>query len=137
MMRVCHTAWNSLRANGFATSEAMNSDRSLDVQVYVECRNHFANNWWVGHRNGSAGLQNPNTADIQNFKAGEDWTNQMIQDDGGHQCDDVRFWVNLPPKSTLIDHSGYEAEARGEQQVQSAGVALGVKEVERVFRLLG
>jgi hypothetical protein len=97
MIRVCHTAWNNLRSTAYATSEQMNSDRQLDVQVYVECRKHFGNNWWAGHRNGSAGLQNPNTADIQNFKAGEDWTNQMIQN-GGHQCDDVRFWVNLPPK---------------------------------------
>jgi len=97
MMRVCHTAWNSLRSSGYATSEQMNGNRQLDVQVYVECRKHFAGDWWAGHRNGSAGLQTPNTPDIQNFKAGEDWTHQMIQD-GNHQCDDVRFWVNLPPK---------------------------------------
>jgi hypothetical protein len=53
------------------------------------------NRGWAGHRNGSSGLSNPNTADIQNFKIGEDWTNTQVQN--GHPCDDVRFWVNLPP----------------------------------------
>ncbi len=95
MIRTCHTAWNNLKSTDFATSEQMNSSRPLDVEVYVECRNFYGANWWAGHRDGTAGLQNPNTPDIENFKAGEDWTNQMIQS-GSHQCDDVRFWVTLP-----------------------------------------
>jgi hypothetical protein len=98
MIRTCHPAWNGLGASSYQTCTAMNGDnatsRALDVQVYIECRNHYGNNWWAGHRNGSAGLSNPNTADIQNFKAGMDWTWTQIQN--GHLCDDVRFWVNLP-----------------------------------------
>jgi hypothetical protein len=98
MIRTCHPAWNGLGASSYQTCTAMNGDnatsRALDVQVYIECRNHYGNNWWAGHRNGSAGLSNPNTADIQNFKAGMDWTWTQIQN--GHTCDDVRFWVNLP-----------------------------------------
>jgi hypothetical protein len=95
MIRTCHTAWNNLAAKDYATSEQMNSDRALDVEVYIECRNHYGTSWWAGHRDGTSGIQNPNTPDIENFKAGEDWTNQMIQS-GNHQCDDVRFWVTLP-----------------------------------------
>ena len=38
----------------------------------------------------------PNTADIQNFKAAMDWTyDQLVQ--GDHFCDDVRFWANVQP----------------------------------------
>jgi hypothetical protein len=99
MIRTCHPAWNGLSSSSYTTSMAMNGDnatsRALDVQVYIECRNYYGNNWWAGHRNGSSGLSNPNTADIQNFKIGMDWTNTQIQN--GHLCDDVRFWVNLPP----------------------------------------
>jgi len=98
MIRTCHPAWNGLGASSYQTCTAMNGDnatsRALDVQVYIECRNYYGNNWWAGHRNGSSGLSNPNTADIQNFKAGMDWSNTQIQN--GHLCDDVRFWVNLP-----------------------------------------
>lgn len=90
MIKVCHPAIQTT-----AQATAMNSNRALDVQVYVECRKYYGSSWWAGHRNGSSGISNPNTPDIQNFKAGEDWTNQMIQS-GNHQCDNVRFWVSLP-----------------------------------------
>jgi hypothetical protein len=100
MMRMCHAAWNGMNGNACNPASAcpaaqMNQSTALDVQVYIECRNMFGTRWWGGHRDGSAGLSNPNTPDIENFKAGEDWTDQMIQT-GGHQCDDVRFSVNLP-----------------------------------------
>jgi hypothetical protein len=89
MIKTCHPAIQT-------TTQAaqMNSNRALDVQVYVECRKYYGSSWWAGHRDGSAGIANPNTTDIQNFKAGEDWTNAQIQN--GHQCDNVRFWVNMP-----------------------------------------
>jgi hypothetical protein len=72
---------------------AMNSNKSLDVQVYYECRNYYGNNWFAGHRNGSSGLANPNTQDIQNFIEGYNWTYNNIAD---HLSDDVRFWVSIP-----------------------------------------
>jgi hypothetical protein len=98
MIRTCHTPWNGLGSSSYLTSTAMNGDtttsRALDIQVYIECRNYYGANWWAGHRDGSAGIANPNTADIQNFKAGEDWTYAQLQN--GHMCDNVRFWVSLP-----------------------------------------
>lgn len=94
MARVCHSAWNGLSSGNYSTMAAMNSSRSLDVQVYNECRSYFGNNWFAGHRNGSSGLSNPNTTDINNFKAGYDWTYNMLS---GHETDDVRFWVSIPP----------------------------------------
>jgi hypothetical protein len=93
MMRQCHSAWSNLGSGDYATSAAMNSSRSLDVQVYSECRSHFGDSWWAGHRNGASGINNPNTQDIRNFRAATDWTNSMLS---GHLTDDVRFWVDVP-----------------------------------------
>lgn len=93
MMRQCHPEWRGYGANDYAVSGAMNSSRSLDVQVYNECRNYYGNQWFAGHRNGSSGLANPNTQDINNFRAGYEWTYNQL---AGHECDDVRFWVDIP-----------------------------------------
>ncbi|WP_083608214.1 carbohydrate-binding domain-containing protein [Teredinibacter haidensis] len=93
MMRQCHSAWTGYGSGDYSVSAQMNSSRSLDVQVYNECRNYFGSNWFAGHRNGSSGLSNPNTTDINNFKAGYDWTYNQLS---GHECDDVRFWVSIP-----------------------------------------
>jgi hypothetical protein len=93
MARVCHSAWNNLGSGDYNTMAAMNSNKSLDVQVYYECRNYYGNNWFAGHRNGSSGLANPNTQDIQNFIEGYNWTYNNIAD---HLSDDVRFWVSIP-----------------------------------------
>ena len=93
MMRQCHSEWRGYSANDYAVSGAMNNSRSLDVQVYNECRNYYGNQWFAGHRNGASGLVNPNTQDINNFRAGYEWTYNQL---AGHECDDVRFWVNIP-----------------------------------------
>ena len=94
MMRVCHPAWNALGPNDYNTGAAVNSNRTLDVTVYNECRAYYAGNlWFAGHRNGATGLANPNTQDINNFIAGYNWTYTNIFN---HLDDDVRFWVSLP-----------------------------------------
>lgn len=93
MMRQCWSAWRGYGSGSYSVSAAMNSSRSLDVQVYNACRNYFGSNWFAGHRNGSSGLSNPNTQDINNFKTGYNWTYNQLS---GHECDDVRFWVNIP-----------------------------------------
>ncbi len=93
MARICHPAWSGQAASAYSTMTAMNSSRTLDVQVYNECRSYYGDRWWGGHRNGSTGLNNSNTTDINNFKAAMDWTNTMLN---GHTTDDVRFWVTIP-----------------------------------------
>jgi hypothetical protein len=95
MIRMCHPAWNGMTASQYSTSTAMNSDRRLDVTVYDECRAMYGDRWWAGHRNGSSGLNNPNTQDIRNFKAAMDWTYDKLSS-GNHFCDDIRFWANVP-----------------------------------------
>jgi hypothetical protein len=92
MMRHCHSAWNNLGSGDYNTGAALNNNRSLDNQVYQECRNYYGSNWWAGHRGGESGLNNPNCCGIPEFKAGYDWTYNQI---GNHMTDDVRFWVDI------------------------------------------
>lgn len=66
---------------------------SGDVSTWNAIRSHFGGNYWAVHRNGSSGLSNPNTQDIKNFKAANDWTNSKLS---GHLTDDVRFWCSIP-----------------------------------------
>jgi hypothetical protein len=94
MMRQCHAAWKNLTANDYSNSTAMNSNKSLDVQVYNECRSYWGDQkFFAGHRNGSSGLSNPNTQDINNFISGYTWGYNQLS---GHESDDVRFWVDIP-----------------------------------------
>ncbi|WP_246434611.1 carbohydrate-binding domain-containing protein [Teredinibacter haidensis] len=93
MMRQCHSSWTGYSSGDYSVSDQMNSSRGLDVQVYYECRNYFGDSWFAGHRNGSSGLSNPNTTDINNFRSGYNWTYNQLS---GHECDDVRFWVDIP-----------------------------------------
>jgi len=94
MARQCHPAWQGMSSSQYSTSTAMNGDRALDATVYKECWTFFGDKWFGGHRNGSSGLQNPNTSDIQRFKSAWEWTRTQIGT--AHQCDNVRFWVNVP-----------------------------------------
>lgn len=93
MMRECYEPYRGLGTDGY-TSIDINENLATDVAVYDACRDYFGDRWWAGHRNGASGLQNPNTADIQNFKAAEDWTYEMLSS-GDHFCDDVRFWARV------------------------------------------
>ena len=94
MMRQCHAAWKNLGASSYNTGAQLNSNKSLDVQVYNECRSYFGTQkFFAGHRNGASGLANPNTADINRFIAGYNWTYNNI---ANHLTDDVRFWVSIP-----------------------------------------
>jgi hypothetical protein len=54
---------------------------------------NILNRWVAGHRNGASGLANPNTADINLYKGGVDWTEQQLN--GGHLSDNERFWVDV------------------------------------------
>jgi len=92
MMRQCHAAWNG--SSDYMLSAAMNSNLTLDVQVYNECRSMFGTNWWSGHRNGANSL-GTNTFDIRVFKAAMDWTWSSLQEGGGHFEDDVYFWADV------------------------------------------
>lgn len=95
MMRHCHPAWTGLSSSDYATGAALNTDLGLDVQVFEECRAHYGDQWWAGHRGGQSGLEGGHDqSDIDLFKGAMDWTDAMLE---GHLTDDVRFWVDVTP----------------------------------------
>jgi hypothetical protein len=93
MMRQCHPAYAGLTNGDFQRGAELNTDLALEIQVYDECRAFFGDRWFGGHRNGSAGLDNPNTPDIRAFQGGVQWIFEMLQ---GHELDDIQFFVSIP-----------------------------------------
>lgn len=92
MIRQCHPPYAGLGDGDFLRGAELNDDLPLDVRVYNECRTFFGDGWFAGHRNGVAGLNNPNTADIRVFQGGVGWILEMLQ---GHELDDVQFFVSI------------------------------------------
>jgi hypothetical protein len=95
MARHCHPDWNNLDSDDYSVMIQMNEDKSLDVQVYNECRSYYGDIWFAGHRYGEIGLKNPNTENIKKYKSAYDWIYKILS---GHESNDIRFWIELPPK---------------------------------------
>lgn len=93
MIRQCHPAYAGLNDGDFLRGAELNMSLELDIQVYDECRAFFGDRWFGGHRNGVAGLNNPNTADIRAFQGGVEWIFEMLP---GHELDDIQFFVSIP-----------------------------------------
>jgi hypothetical protein len=88
------TAGCANTGSGYSTwATNMNNSRSTDVTCWNKDKSYWGSKYWAVHRNGASGNSNPNTQDIANFKAVNDWTNNNI---GSHMTDDVRFWASLP-----------------------------------------
>jgi hypothetical protein len=82
-------------ASDYNTGAALNSSLSLDVQVLNKSQSYYGiDKWFAGHRNGETGLNNPNTADINNYKNAVYWIRDQLNN--GHLSDDIRFWVDVP-----------------------------------------
>lgn len=97
MIRTCLAPYRALTANDYHTGAALNLDLPLDVQTLAACRAHFGlERWFAGHRNGSSGLAEPDTADIANYRNAILWIKEQIDADARHRIDDTRFWVDVP-----------------------------------------
>ncbi|MFI1522361.1 carbohydrate-binding domain-containing protein [Kitasatospora cineracea] len=76
---------------------ALNSNLAQDVNCLHQSQNHYGlNTWFAGHRNGSSGLANPNTADIANYRAAVYWIKAQLDADSANLGNDTRFWVQVP-----------------------------------------
>lgn len=94
MIRRCHPAYAGLTDANFQRGAEINDDLLLEATIYGECRAFFGQSWLGGHRNGSAGLQNPNTPDVQRFVGVYEWLGEVYSD--GHLTDDTRWYTNVP-----------------------------------------
>jgi len=98
MMRPVYFPWKKLGPNDYLTAVALNYDKNLDVLIYKLClRSYGQTRFLAGHRNGSTGLDSPNTPDINNFIRAWRWTRSLLDSDSNNLTNDVRFFVVLPP----------------------------------------
>jgi hypothetical protein len=94
MIRQCHPAYRGLNDGAYLRGAEINDDLVLEATIYRECRDFFGNRWLAGHRNGIAGLNNPNAADVQRFVGVYEWLGDVYGD--GHLTDDTRWYTNVP-----------------------------------------
>jgi hypothetical protein len=99
--------WYMLRTScgqfeGQSTSQwndgaALNSNLSEDVSCINQSQSHYGiNTWFGGHRDGQTGLNNPNTADINNYKTAVNWIESQLNSSSSNLSNDTRFWVDVP-----------------------------------------
>lgn len=94
MIRQCHPAYRGLNDGDYLRGAEINDDLALEATIYGECRAFFGDRWLAGHRNGVAGLNNPNTADVRLFVGVYEWLGEVY--DAGHLTDDTRWYTNVP-----------------------------------------
>ncbi|KAE9378509.1 hypothetical protein N431DRAFT_462018 [Stipitochalara longipes BDJ] len=96
MLRVCASQFKGQTASDYNNGAVLNSNLSDDINDRHDCQNHYGENvWFAGHRDGSAGLSNPNTADINNYKNAVLWIQSQIESNSKYLADDTRFWVDV------------------------------------------
>ncbi|KAH8694877.1 hypothetical protein BGW36DRAFT_428780 [Talaromyces proteolyticus] len=79
-----------------ADGAILNSNLEKDVKARHDGEDHYDYDvWFAGHRDGTSGVQNPNTPDINAYKDAVAWIQQQIESDTKYQSDDTRFWVNV------------------------------------------
>ena len=77
---------------------ALNSNLAQDISCLHQAQSYYGvDRWFAGHRNGSSGLANPNTADIQMYRNAVYWIRDQISSNSANLSNDTRFWVNVPP----------------------------------------
>jgi len=96
MLRVCSTQFKGQTAANYNNGAILNSNLGDDITARHDCQSYYGENvWFAGHRDGSAGLSNPNTADINNYKNAVLWIQQQIDSNSKYLTDDTRFWVDV------------------------------------------
>lgn len=98
MLRSACDSFSGRSASQWNDGAGLNNDLSWDVYCLHQSQNHYGTNtWFAGHRNGSTGLNNPNTTDINNYKTAIYWIQSQINSSSANLSNDTRFWVQVPP----------------------------------------
>ncbi|MGA5704612.1 carbohydrate-binding domain-containing protein [Peterkaempfera bronchialis] len=97
MLRAACSRFQGQSASQWNNGAALNSDLSSDVSCLHQSQNHYGTNtWFAGHRNGSSGLNNPNTTDINNYRNAVYWIRDQLNSNSANLSNDTRYWVNVP-----------------------------------------
>jgi hypothetical protein len=76
----------------------LNSNLSADIACLHQVQNSYGmNTWFGGHRNGQTGISNPNTGDINGYKAAIYWIQGQINSNSANLSNNTRFWVDVRP----------------------------------------
>jgi hypothetical protein len=97
MLRVSCSRFRGQTQAQWNNGAVLNSNLAADIQCLHESQSYYGvDRWFAGHRNGSSGLANPNTADIQRYRTAVYWIRDRINSSSANLTNDVRFWVNVP-----------------------------------------
>ncbi|WP_392675163.1 carbohydrate-binding domain-containing protein [Streptomyces sp. LN785] len=97
MLHSACSQFSDQSASQYNNGAALNSNLSQDVSCLHQSQNHYGTaTWFAGHRNGSSGLSNPNTTDINNYKTAVYWIQSQINSNSANLSNDTRFWVQVP-----------------------------------------
>jgi hypothetical protein len=97
MLRSACSSFSGQGESQYNNGAALNSNLGQDVSCLHQSQNHYGiNTWFAGHRNGSSGLSNPNTTDINNYKTAVYWIQSQINSNSANLSNDTRFWVQVP-----------------------------------------
>ena len=97
MIRAACSQFAGQSAGTYNNGAALNNNLSQDVTCLNQSQSHYGIDlWFAGHRNGSSGLSNPNTADIRAYKTAVYWIRDRLNASSANLTNDTRFWVNVP-----------------------------------------
>jgi hypothetical protein len=95
MLRVACNRYKGQTTAQWNNGADLNSNLSADITCLHESQAYYGTDrWFAGHRNGSTGLQNPDTADIKLYRSAVYWIRDQLN--SGNLSNDIRFWVNVP-----------------------------------------
>ncbi|KAF1363694.1 hypothetical protein EJ07DRAFT_102257 [Lizonia empirigonia] len=98
MLRVCCNRFKGQSQSSWNNGAVLNSNLNADVQCLKDCQSYYGQNkWFAGHRNGQAGLNNPNTQDINNYINGVKYIEKQLLTQPNGLTNDVRYWIYVVP----------------------------------------
>ncbi|MFF3441820.1 hypothetical protein, partial [Streptosporangium sp. NPDC002721] len=98
MLRTACSRFKGQGSSSWNNGAALNSNLSADISCLHQSQSHYGiNTWFAGHRNGETGLNNPNTSDINGYKAAIYWIRDQISKSSSNLSNDTRFWVQVQP----------------------------------------
>ena len=96
MIRESCSQFKGQSASQANNGAALNNNLAADVKCLNESQAYYGlDRWFAGHRNGSSGLSNPNTADINQYKTGVLWIRSQIDSAPSGRTDDTRWWADI------------------------------------------
>ncbi|GAA5023858.1 carbohydrate-binding domain-containing protein [Kitasatospora paranensis] len=97
MLRAGCQQFSGQSAGQYNNGSALNGNLGQDVSCLHQSQSHYGiDAWFAGHRNGSSGLSNPNTTDINNYKTAVHWIKAQIDANSANLGNDTRYWVQVP-----------------------------------------